>query len=200
MKPAFFKSSLDWRSWLEANHDNCLELWVGFYKKSSGKVSVTYPEAVDEALCFGWIDGVRKSVAPDAYTVRFTPRQSKSQWSEVNRQRFQKLADAGRVRHAGLTAFADAINESRSYSYEQRYTATFSPDEQQLFRANSPAWEYFQAQPPWYRRTATFWVISAKKAETRERRLAVLISDSQRRRPIKPLSRPSVPKRKKKIR
>jgi len=195
VKPIFFPSAADFHSWLDANHEKHSELWVGFYKKSSRKPSLTYKEAVDEALCFGWIDGVRRSVNPDAYTIRFTPRQPKSQWSEVNCKRAQELVDAGRLRPAGQKAFAGAKDQIRKYSYEQRNQACFSAADERLFRSNSAAWDFFQNQPPWYRRTATFWVISAKKEEIRQRRLSTLIADSGQRKSIKPLTRPSVPKR-----
>ncbi|MGO9087471.1 MAG: YdeI/OmpD-associated family protein [Terriglobales bacterium] len=199
MRPVFFKSPAHFRAWLDASHQKCVELWVGFYKKSSGKPSITYPEALDEALCFGWIDGVRRSVDSDAYTIRFTPRKPRSQWSAVNIRRAQKLDDAGRMRPAGRKAFAGARDQPRKYSYEQRRQASFQPEQERQFRANRKAWDYFQSQPPWYRRTATFWVVSAQKAETRQKRLATLIEDSGHGRPIKPLTRP-VPKRHKKRR
>ncbi|MGA2858146.1 MAG: YdeI/OmpD-associated family protein [Candidatus Sulfotelmatobacter sp.] len=198
MKLVFFKSPADFRFWLEASHQQCSELWVGFYKKSSGKPSITYPEAVDEALCFGWIDGVRNSVDDDAYTVRFTPRKAKSQWSAVNIRRARELADQGRMQPAGLQAFAGANHQPRKYSYEQRHHPSFSRGQERQFRANGKAWDFFHSQPPWYRRTATFWVISAKKEETRQKRLTTLIQDSERGRSIKPLTRP-VPKRQKKV-
>jgi len=195
MKPEFFSRASDFHAWLDANHQKRAELWVGFYKKSSGKPSITYKESVDEALCFGWIDGVRRSVNPHAYTIRFTPRQAKSQWSAVNCKRAQQLADAGRLLPAGQKAFAGAKDQARTYSYEQRHEACFSAADERRFRANRAAWNFLQKQPPWYRRTATFWVISAKKEDTRERRLATLIADSEQGKSIKPLARPSVPKR-----
>lgn len=194
MKPFFFKSPPDFRAWLETRHLTCTELWVGFYKKSSAKPSITYPEAVDEALCFGWIDGIRKGVDTDAYTVRFTPRKPRSQWSAVNIKRAQELSHAGRMRPAGLEAFAGAKDQPRSYSYEQRLGASFSPEQERQFRANATAWDFFQTRAPWYRRTATFWVVSAKKAETRQKRLDTLIRDSEACKPVKPLSRPIIPK------
>lgn len=200
MKLLFFTSSLDWRNWLKINHQRYCELWVGFYKKSSGKPSLTYPVAVDEALCFGWIDGVRKSVAADSYTVRFTPRKPQSRWSAVNITRAQQLAEAGRMRPSGLATFSDAATQPPAYSYEQRRRARFSAEDERRFRANPAAWAFFQAQPPWYRRTATFWVVSAKKEETRRKRLATLISDSQRGKSIKPLARSPISKRQKKVR
>jgi uncharacterized protein YdeI (YjbR/CyaY-like superfamily) len=199
MKVRFFASSARFRDWLQANREKRSELWVGFYRKSSGKPSITYPEALDEALCVGWIDGVRKKVAPDAYTIRFTPRRAKSQWSAVNIKRAQELQRAGRMHPAGLKAFAAAKNQSRKYSYEQRREASFDRDMEEQFRASRKAWEYFQSQALWYRRTTAFWVLSAKKEETRQRRFATLISDSENGRSIKPLTRP-VPKRQRKIR
>ena len=165
---------------------------VGFHKKSSGNPSVTYPKAVDEALCFGWIDGVRKSVNTDSYRVRFTPRKPKSQWSAVNIRRARQLVDSGRMQAAGLKAFEGAAAQSRAYSYEQRSAAQFSGAEDREFRANQKAWAFFQAQPPWYRRISTFWVISAKQEETRQRRLATLIADSGQGKTIAPLTRKSV--------
>jgi uncharacterized protein YdeI (YjbR/CyaY-like superfamily) len=193
MKPRFFSCTLDFHRWLAANHKQSFELWVGFYRKSSGKPSVSYPESVDAALCFGWIDGVRRSVTADAYTIRFSPRKPRS-WSSINIKRAQELANAGRMQDAGRKAFEGAQNQPRKYSYEQRRQARFAPADERRFRANHAAWDFFQKQPPWYRRTATFWVISAKKEETCQRRLAALIADSERGKPVKPLLRP-VPKR-----
>ena len=198
MKICFFPTAPDFRTWLGTNHHDCPELWVGFYHKSSRKPSITYPEAVDEALCFGWIDGVRKKAGPHAYTVRFTPRRPKSQWSAINVRRAQILAKTGRMRSPGLEAFKGAKQQPRKYSYEQKHEASFNADAEGLFRASRRAWEFFQAQPTWYRRTATFWVVSAKKEETRQKRLATLITDSEHGNSIKPLRRPTVPKRQRK--
>lgn len=197
-KILYVPTSADFRRWLEANHSECDELWVGFYKRGSGKPSISYPEAVEEALCFGWIDGVRKSVSDHAYTIRFTPRKARSQWSAVNIERVQELSAEGRMEPMGLKAFEGATQQKRKYSFEQRHESRFSREDEGQFRANSKAWNFFQAQPPWYRRTATFWVVSAKKEETRQRRLAILIRDSGAGRSIRPLTRP-VPKRKKKV-
>jgi uncharacterized protein YdeI (YjbR/CyaY-like superfamily) len=195
MKVAFFPTPGGFRSWLEKSHGRCEELWVGFYKTSSGKSSITYPEAVDEALCFGWIDGLRKKVNDDTYTVRFTPRSPKSQWSAVNIRKAETLSGAGRMRPAGIQAFEGAKDQPRKYSHEQRMESSFNKEDERRFQANHKAWDFFQAQPPWYRRTATFWVVSAKQEETRQRRLATLIVDSERAQPIKPLRRSPVPKR-----
>jgi uncharacterized protein YdeI (YjbR/CyaY-like superfamily) len=194
MKPKFFPSAADFHSWLLDRYRDCAELWVGFYKKSSGKPSMSYAESVDEALCFGWIDGVRHSHGEDAYLVRFTPRKPRSQWSAVNLRRARALRAADRLLASGLEALRAAANQPRKYSYEQRSQARLSPADQRLFRSHHAAWDFFEYQPPWYRRTATFWVVSAKKEETRARRLARLIADSAAGRTIKPLTR-NVPKR-----
>jgi len=194
VKVKFFSNSTEFQKWLRDHGAHSPELWVGFYQKSSGKPSITYPQAVDEALCNGWIDGVRRKVAPDSYTVRFTPRRPRSQWSAVNIKRAQELATSGRMLPAGMKAFEGAKDQVRKYSYEQRQSAEFNSKEEKAFRSNRRAWKYFQSRPPWYRRTATFWVVSAKKVETRQRRFATLIADSECGRPIKPLSW-SVPKR-----
>jgi len=197
IRPTFFKSPAEFRAWLDSNQETSVELWVGFYKRSSDKPSITCPDAVDEALCFGWIDGVRKSVDKEAYTIRFTPRKAKSQWSRINIRRAKQLVESSRMHAAGLQAFAGAEDQPPKYSYEQRQKASFDGEQERQFRANSEAWDFFQSQPPWYRRTATFWVISGKKQETRQRRLATLIENSGQKRPVKPLTRP-VPKRQKK--
>jgi uncharacterized protein YdeI (YjbR/CyaY-like superfamily) len=194
MKPIFFSTPADLRKWLNANGQKQSELWVGFYKKSSEKPGITYPEAIDEALCLGWIDGVRKSVASDAYTIRFTPRKTKSQWSAVNIRNVERLTKAGRMTLVGLKAFEGAKDQPRKYSFEQKEESRFDPTGERKFRANGKAWAFFQSQPPWYRRTSTFWVMSAKKEETRQRRLETLIADSESGKSIKLLTRP-VPKR-----
>jgi uncharacterized protein YdeI (YjbR/CyaY-like superfamily) len=184
MKPTFFRTPSDFRSWLESNHGQYAELQLGFYKKDSGHASITYAEALDLALCYGWIDGVRKRIDDEAYTIRFTPRKQKSKWSAVNIRRVQQLTKQGLMHQAGLAVFAGAEDQPRSYSYEQRNAARLDAAQEKLFRSNNEAWVFFQAQPFWYRRTATWWVISAKKEETRQRRLAQLISASARRRSI----------------
>jgi len=191
MKPTFFASSSELRQWLAEHHAETKELWVGFYKKSSGKPSITWPEAVDEALCFGWIDGVRKSIDDVSYTIRFTPRKPRSIWSAVNIKRAKELTRLGLMRQAGLKAFEKRAEEkSGIYAYEQKNAELDDAYEQQ-FRANKKAWDFFQAQAPWYQRTATWWVISAKKEETRLRRLATLIEDSENGRTIAGLTRPT---------
>ncbi len=195
MRISFFPTPADFRRWLEAEGQKTSELVVGFYKKSSGKPSVTYAQALDEALCFGWIDGVRHSLSAHAYTVRFTPRKPNSQWSAVNIRHVERLVKAGRMCPEGLKAFEGAASQPRRYSYEQRDQARLSASHERRLRSNRKAWKFFQSQPPWYRRTATFWVVSAKKEETRERRFEILLSDCAEGRILKPLQRP-VPKRK----
>jgi uncharacterized protein YdeI (YjbR/CyaY-like superfamily) len=200
MKIDFFRTSSDFRAWLRTNHAKEPELAVGFCKKSSENPSVTYSEAVDEALCFGWIDGVRNSIDGETYRIRFTPRKPRSQWSAVNIGRVRKLMEQGKMASAGLAAFAGAETQTRAYSYEQRNMAKLDSASEHRFRMNKTAWKFFQAQPPWYRRTATWWVISAKKPETRERRLGQLITESARSRSIKPMERKAaIPKRNKKV-
>ena len=187
----FFAEPAGLRAWLEENHDRATELWVGFHKKGSGKPSITWPESVDEALCFGWIDGVRKSLGPESYVIRFTPRKARSTWSAVNIRRAQELAAEGRMRPAGLKAF-EARTDDRSaiYAYEQRHAARLDPEHEREFRTNAKAWEWFQSRPPSYRKTATWWVVSAKREETRLKRLRTLIDDSANGRTIRHLTRP----------
>jgi uncharacterized protein YdeI (YjbR/CyaY-like superfamily) len=192
MKPTFFPSPPDWRAWLEEHHDKYQELWVGFCKRSSGKPSITWPEAVDGALCFGWIDGARKSLDESRYVIRFTPRRPRSIWSAVNIKRVGELNDLGLMRPAGVQAFERRTgNRSEIYAYEQRKAAKLSGLCEKKFRANKQAWQFFQAQPPWYRRTSSWWIISAKKEETRLKRLTRLIEDSEHGRTIRQLTRPS---------
>jgi uncharacterized protein YdeI (YjbR/CyaY-like superfamily) len=169
------------RKWFEKNHATVPELWVGFYKKSSGKASITWPESVDEALCFGWIDGIRKRVDEVSYKQRFTPRRRGSIWSAVNIKRATALADQGRMRPAGVKAFA-ARHENKSgiYSYEQRREELGEPHNSML-KKNKAAWDFFRAQPPGYRKMVGWWIISAKKEETRMKRLEKLIGQSARR-------------------
>jgi uncharacterized protein YdeI (YjbR/CyaY-like superfamily) len=184
MKPTFFRTPLDWRAWLEQHHATVQELWVGFYKKGSGQPSITWPESVDEALCFGWIDGIRKSVDGLSYKIRFTPRKPTSVWSAVNIKRVQALADEGRMQPAGLKAFqARRENKSGIYSYEQRRTELEEPYAS-LLRENKAAWAFFQAQAPSYKKAAGWWVVSAKREETRLKRLAQLIEESAHGRTI----------------
>jgi uncharacterized protein YdeI (YjbR/CyaY-like superfamily) len=188
--PAFYATSDEWRAWLEAHHADAREHWVGFHKRGTGRASITWPESVDQALCFGWIDGVRKRVDDERYMIRFTPRKASSKWSRVNVARVGELERAGLMHPAGLAAFA-ARTEEGTYSYEQREAAAFDPERERRLRADEAAWAWFSAQPPWYRRTATHWVMSAKRDDTRDRRLARLIEDSAAGRAVGPLRRPA---------
>jgi len=184
MKPTFFKSSSEFRRWLESNHDRMTELVVGFYKKATGKPSITYPEALDEALCIGWIDGVRKSYDDTAYMIRFSPRREKSVWSRVNTKRAEELIALGRMKPPGLAAFErrDKSETARLYSYESKPVG-LAPSYLKKLKANKAAWAFFQAQPPGYRRTLAFWVMRAKQEETR-RRLARLIKQFAKGAPV----------------
>lgn len=174
----FFKTPAEFRKWLSKNHDKMTELWLAFYKKDSGRPSITWPEAVDEALCYGWIDGVRKSIDEVSYTIRFTPRKPQSIWSMVNIRRVHELARLGRMMPPGVAAFATRDEErAQKYSYENRPQALGDGYEKK-FRANKKAWDFYQAQPAGYRRVSSFWVSSAKQEETRLRRLEQLIACS----------------------
>lgn len=176
MDPIFFPTPADFRTWLEANHDKVSELWVGYYKKSTGKPSMNWPESVDQALCFGWIDGVRKSIDAESYANRFTPRRPGSNWSAINIAKVEALMAQGLMHPAGIAAF-EARKEDKSgvYSYEQRENAALSAEQEAQFRANAPAWEFFHSRPGSYRKAAIWWVVSAKQEATRERRMATLI-------------------------
>jgi uncharacterized protein YdeI (YjbR/CyaY-like superfamily) len=175
IEPRFFKSPAEFRKWLERHHGSRTELLVGFYKTGSGKPSITWPESVDAALSFGWIDGVRKRVDDVSYTIRFTPRRPTSIWSSINIKRVQVLSRAGLISPAGLKAFeARRENKSGIYAYEQRPQELVEPYAGML-TGNAKARAFFEAQAPWYRRTATWWVISAKREETRLKRAQSLI-------------------------
>jgi uncharacterized protein YdeI (YjbR/CyaY-like superfamily) len=191
MKPLYFASPADWRRWLEEHHADAPALLVGFYKVGWGRPSITWPESVDQALCFGWIDGVRRSIDEKRYVIRFTPRRQGSVWSAVNIRRVKQLAKAGLMHSAGLTAAkARTLSKSAIYAYEQeRKRATLGPRYTAMLKANPEAWKFFQSRPPWYRRTTSWWVTSAKKEETRLRRLKALISDSANGREIQRLKR-----------
>ena len=177
-KPTFFKTPAQFRAWLKTHHATETELWVGMYKKASGKGGVTYKDALDEALCFGWIDGVRKRFDDESFQQRFTPRTAKSYWSAVNTKRAQELIKEKRMAPAGRRAFEarDAAASGR-YSFE-REAAAFDAKQLKLFKANKKAWTFFEAQPPGYRRLMAFFVMSAKKEETKSKRLERLIAAS----------------------
>src|SRR5215471_10419410 len=178
--PKFFPTPSAFRKWLAANHAKSDELWVGFYKKSSGKPSITWPESVDEALCFGWIDGVRKSLDEQSYVIRFSPRKPNSIWSAVNIRNMERLISEQRVQPAGLRAY-EARKENRSgiYSYEQRSPELVEPYAR-MFKRHRSAWKFFSAQPPGYRKMMNWYVVSAKQEATRLKRLDILIKSSAR--------------------
>jgi uncharacterized protein YdeI (YjbR/CyaY-like superfamily) len=178
ISPRFFKGPAHFRRWLERHGAKRTELWVGYYKKGTGRASMTWPESVDEALCFGWIDGIRKAVDEFSYTIRFTPRRPTSIWSAVNIRNVQRLVTAGRMRPAGMAAF-DARRENRCeiYSYEQR-PRDLPESLARRMRRNTPAWQFFQAQPPGYRRQMIWWIVSARTEETQRKRLARLTEAS----------------------
>jgi uncharacterized protein YdeI (YjbR/CyaY-like superfamily) len=178
--PTFFTSRARFRAWLEANHAEVKVLWIGFWKAGSGRTGLTYAEAVEESLCFGWIDGLVKSHDKDSYVQRFTPRKPRSIWSAINLRKVEELTKAGRMAKPGLDAFA-ARDPKRAglYSSENRHV-TLSPAFKKRFRRQKAAWKFFELQPPGYRRVCSFWVMSAKQEATRERRLAKLVAASAR--------------------
>ena len=179
MKSIFFSQPSEFRKWLEKNHDKETELVVGFYKVGSGKPSITWSQSVDQALCFGWIDGVRKSIDGDSYTIRFTPRKSSSIWSAVNIAKIKELTKNGLMHPSGLAAF-NKRQDSKSgiYSFEKA-EISFSPAFEKLFKANKKAWKYFQDLAPSYRKTSMNWVMSAKQPATQLKRINQLIADSE---------------------
>jgi uncharacterized protein YdeI (YjbR/CyaY-like superfamily) len=191
LTPTFFATPQEFRAWLEDNHETATELLVGFHKKGSGKPSITWPESVEEALCFGWIDGVRRSLDHESYTIRFSPRKPNSTWSRVNLEKVEELTRRERMRPAGLRVYEERREAKTGvYSYEQREAAELPAEYEERLRANRAAWDFWTARPPSYRRAAVWWVVSAKKEETRERRLARLIEDSASGRTVPPLTPP----------
>ena len=196
--PRFFRSASELRAWLEENHDSVSELWVGFFSQRSGKTGITYREALDEALCFGWIDGVRKSLDEGRYTQRLTPRKARSAWSLVNIQRVGELRARGRMCAPGLAAFARRDEKQSRAQSSERANARLTGALERRFRANARAWAFLQSQPPGYRRIAAWFVMSAKKDETRLKRLARLIAlcEKGRRFPMfERAPRPAKPKK-----
>ena len=180
----FFKSPADFRRWLEKNHDKATELMVGFYKRGSGRPSITWPESVDQALCFGWIEGVRRRIDEESYSIRFSPRRRGSVWSAINIKKATELQEQGLMHAAGVREFEKRKEyKSRIYSYENALRA-LDPKHEKRFRANKKAWKYFSEQPPWYRRVIIYWVVSAKKHVIGARRLARLIEDSAHQRRV----------------
>ena len=174
---AFFETEADFRQWLSDNHETAPELLVGFWKKGTGKPSVDWPQARDQALCFGWIDGLRRSLGDEAYTIRFTPRRKGSIWSKVNVERFEALTAAGLMTAAGQRAYEENKHKSGLYAYENEQKA-LTQDEERLFRKNRAAWADWDKRPPSYRRSALHWITSAKRPETRAKRLGELIEVS----------------------
>ena len=176
-QPTYFASEGDFHRWLATNHATAPELLVGFWKKGSGRPSIDWPQARDQALCFGWIDGIRRSLGEEAYTIRFTPRRKGSIWSKVNVARYEALTAAGLMTAAGVRAYEENKHKSGLYSYENEQKALAS-EEQRLFRRNKPAWVDWESRPPGYRKVVLHWVTSAKRPETRAKRLATLIECS----------------------
>jgi len=177
VEPTFFATEADFRRWLAANHDSAPELLVGFWKKATGRASIDWPEARDQALCFGWIDGIRRSLGEESYTIRFTPRRQGSIWSKVNVARYAALKADGRMTEAGVRAYEDNKGRRGVYAYENAQRE-LSDAETAAFRGNEAAWADWEKRPPGYRKVVLHWVNSAKKPETRARRLATLIADS----------------------
>ena len=176
VKPTFFATAAAFRAWLKKHHKTADELWVGYYRRECGKPSISWQQSVDEALCFGWIDGIRKKVSDEAYTNRFTPRRAGSNWSAINIAKVEELTKKKRMHAAGLAAFAKRTEaKSRTYSYE-RVSVEFAKPLERKFRANRKAWSFFQVQPLYYRKIMTGWVNGAKQEETRLRRLDKLMA------------------------
>jgi uncharacterized protein YdeI (YjbR/CyaY-like superfamily) len=179
MKITFFENTQDFRRWLKANGEKETELIVGYHKVSTGKPSMTWSESVDQALCFGWIDGIRRSVDEESYCIRFTPRKPNSNWSSVNIKKMEELIVSGQMTPAGLKLF-ELRKELKSevYSYENR-TETFLPEIEARFRQNGKAWEFFSKQAPSYRKTVIYWIMNSKQEATFEKRFAQLISECE---------------------
>jgi uncharacterized protein YdeI (YjbR/CyaY-like superfamily) len=195
MDAKFFPTPAEFRKWFEANHDKESELLVGFYKKDTGKPSITWPESVDQALCYGWIDGIRKKIDEDSYSIRFTPRKKSSIWSAVNIKRVGELTEQGLMKPSGLAVFEQRKEDkSAIYSYEQRDKVALEADDEKLFKTNQKAWDWFHAQAPSYQKAAIWWVVSAKQEATRKKRIATLIEDSENRLRIASMRRPNDPK------
>ena len=190
MNIKFFKTPADLRKWFQKNHLSERELLVGFYKKASGKKSITWPESVDEALCVGWIDGIRKSSDEESYTIRFTPRRTISNWSNVNIKRMAELLEAGIVHEAGRKIFENRDPSKVSSAAYEQGEIKFPSNYEKQFRSNKKAWAYFQSQNNSYKKTATWWVIKAKQEKTQQNRLERLIKDSENGSYIQVLQRP----------
>lgn len=188
-EPVFFASSALLRAWLEQNHASVGEAWVGLWKRGTGRPSVTWPELVDQLLCFGWIDGVRRSIDAERYMIRVTPRRPGSIWSAVNVGRAGELIALGWMEPPGRAVF-DARDQAKTNTYSfERETAELGEAYEAEMRAHPRAWAFFQSQPPSYRKVVTHWVVSAKREETRRKRLATLIADSEKGQRIAALRR-----------
>jgi uncharacterized protein YdeI (YjbR/CyaY-like superfamily) len=175
--PRFFESAIHFRAWLEANASTAHELLVGYHKVATGRPGISWSESVDEALCFGWIDGVRERIDDHTYSIRFTPRRATSIWSAVNIGKLEQLRAQGRMTPAGEAAFAHRTEaKSVVYAYEQPATAELTSDEVRAFQRNQLAWRYFEATPPSYKKVMLHWVTTAKRADTRAARLAKLMA------------------------
>ena len=185
--PTFFPKATDFRAWLEEHHTSADHLWVGYYKKGTGKTSVTWEDTVDEALCYGWIDGIRKSRDDESYVIRFTPRKPKSVWSQRNIDLVERLTAEGRMKPEGLAAFAHKDVHPDSGYRVADLTAELTAEMIERFKTAPDAWEFYQEQPPGYRRQTARWVMGAKREETQQRRLSTLIDDSGNRLRIKQL-------------
>ena len=189
IEATFFPTPEDFRRWLARHHESENELWVGFYKKATGRPSITWPQSVDEALCYGWIDGLRRSIDEEAYRIRFTPRRPGSRWSPVNLDRVASLMAEGRMAPAGVAAYEARDPRKDAEASLDRQRTRLSAEHEEEFRKHPDAWAFWRAQPAGYRRLAAAWVVSAKREETRARRLATLISDSENGLRIKELRR-----------
>lgn len=189
--PTFFSTPAEWRQWLERHHEESTFLWVGYYKKHTGIPSMTWEESVDEALCFGWIDGIRKRIDSEAYKIRFSPRKKSSIWSGKNISRIRELIDADMVSSKGIAAYeARSTDKSVVYGYENKDKAVLPPEYENQLKANPEAWTFFSEElAPSYRQTSIWWVIKAKQQKTRDRRIQVLIESCVERRKIPPLRR-----------
>jgi uncharacterized protein YdeI (YjbR/CyaY-like superfamily) len=187
----FFASPAELRDWFDANHETAEELWLGYHKKATGRPTVSWSDAVDEALCVGWIDSIRYAIDAERSRQRFTPRRKGSNWSSINIAKVAQLTAEGRMRPAGLKAFAErSAAKTGVYSYENRHLAAFSAEESAAFRADKAAWAWFESRPQSYRTGATWWVVSAKRDETREKRFAELVAESAAGRMPKQLTPP----------
>ena len=180
MEPHFFKTPADFRAWLQQHADKETELLVGFYKIGSGKPSITWPQSVDEALCFGWIDGVRKSIDEESYTIRFTPRKATSIWSAVNMKKVAELTEKGLMQPAGIAAYAKRQeNRSAIYAFENE-AKELKPEYERQLKANKKAWEFFESQAPWYKKVSIHRIMTAKQEKTQLSRLEALIKASEK--------------------